>query len=167
MVGSDALILTIGFAAALCELSAFQAKKPKTMFLIFVAAVSMWTVHFALLEIWAIVMLNFVTITRLLMAAFDAPKKYILMLGVFLFVPISLEFWQGHIPLTTFFSTGGALMGLIGLMFKEQNGRLRGFFGLSSVSWLTHHILAGSIPGMLLEGGKLISNLIGFLRFRK
>lgn len=151
--------IIVGIAVCF-DLAAFQFKNKTKIIKCFVCAVTLISIHFALLEQWTAAGLMALGAVRFITCLYTDSKK---MLGVFSFFTLIITFFT-FAGLTSIVSCTAALFSNVAA-FSKHDKHLRQFMIVSTCLWITHNILIGSPTAVAIEALFLCSNLVGYYRY--
>ena len=151
--------ILVGFVFLL-DLASFQFKKREITLSVITVGASINAVHFYLLGQDTAALVMAVGALRLAVSIFSSDKR---LMYVFLVLILSLGLWT-YDGLEDVFSIFAITMATIAA-FQIDGKRLRQFWGVASLSIITHNIMIFSPAGIALEVFFLGSNLVSYWRF--
>ena len=162
---SSLLIQVVGFIGILFFVISFQQKSRKGILIFIVVGQVIFLLHFALLDAWTAVGMNFVGIARTLVFRFREEKKWANLrfwplVFILLFAIAGLiarESWIGVLPVVA--------MSIESIGLWKKSTRILRFINLfPHPFWFTYNLIKGSWAGVASEIFVLTSVIIAIIR---
>lgn len=164
LIGSGMLIQITGFVAVGLTFAVFQVNRRIAMLSLMICSALLYAIHFYFLGAFTGAAMNLLGAGRnFAFIKYSGPKRPKLLPYIFiaLFILATIVTWQG---IKSLLPLGGMVSGTIA--FWQTNPKyIRRIALISPPLWFTYNLISGSYPGMIVEVGLLVSNLIGMYRF--
>ena len=152
----------LAFAAFLSGMAAFQVKQRHHILTGWFISASLNAAHFFVIGAHEAGVLVSITAIRFLLSS-RTDSKYLM--AIFLCLT-GLGFIAAYESAVSLIALGASFTGTVG-SFQKDTRFVRGSMIIASSLWATHNGLIGSPIAMIMEIAFIVSNLVGFYRFRK
>lgn len=154
----------IGFASLVFTIVGFLSNKRRTILLMLIISLTLFSVHLYLLDAITGAAVSFIGAIRTLIflkdEEFEGGKQW-LYLFIFIFLVVGIVTWQSYYSILPI---AGMILGTIGF-WQKKTKKMRIIVLLASLSWITYNIAVKSYPGVLRELAVATSILTSIVKY--
>lgn len=156
----------IGVVAFGVQVASYQGRTGTRIMGFLALAGTLWVAHFTVMGQWVSGLILGVSVVRNILAVLGARTIIIAGVGSLALMPALGEAMTGSLSWATGLAASGAALGTLAVVLHRRTNAARLGLAGSSVVWLAHHIVIGSLPAAVSAVTMIVSNLVGWVRNR-